>query len=205
MGTFSITVNRPQISRHHRHPLHPATVHFPIAFLTAGYFLDAVYGLTTYPATAGILSKVYDFKPVLGEVSRLSYLANIVGLITAAPAVVTGGAELLGMIQRQGLADKLRKSQDKVATVKGMHPKLKIGFAHAILNDIAIFAAGYNWWTRRNAPMYVPDNVNVLLSAGCLPLLLLSAYLGGSLIYEYGVGVQRQGSAKRIKEEGKHQ
>lgn len=33
-----------------------------------------------------------------------------------------------------------------------------------------------------------------------IPLFLYSAYLGGSLVYEYGVGVQRQGEAAEIKD-----
>lgn len=32
-----------------------------------------------------------------------------------------------------------------------------------------------------------------------IPLFLYSAYLGGSLVYEYGVGVMRQGEAAEIK------
>lgn len=36
------------------------------------------------------------------------------------------------------------------------------------------------------------------MSAAVLPLFFYSAYLGGKLVYEFGVGVQRQGEAAEI-------
>lgn len=37
-------------------------------------------------------------------------------------------------------------------------------------------------------------------SRSALPLFVYSAYLGGSLVYEYGVGIMRQGEGAEIKE-----
>jgi len=185
------------------HPIHPATVHFPIAFLCLSYFLDIVYGLATLPATAGFVRNTYNIAPFLGEISRFSHYLNILGLITAVPAVVTGGIELLAMIKKQDLANKLQKSQNKSSTVQRMHPKLKIGFVHAALNDVAVFGSGYNWWTRSSAAGYAPSDLNVLLSLAMLLFISASGYLGGMMVYEYGVGVMRQGEGKRLKESGK--
>lgn len=185
------------------HPIHAATVHFPIAFLCLSYFLDIVYALATLPATAGMVRNTYNIAPFLGDISRFSHYLNIIGLITAVPAVATGGMELLAMIKRQDLANKIQKSKNKSTTVQKMHPKMKIAFLHAALNDVAVFGSGYNWWTRSTAAGYAPTDVNVLLSVAMLIAISASGYLGGVMVYEYGVGVTRQGEGKRLKESGK--
>jgi len=185
------------------HPTHPATVHFPIAFLTLASSLDIVYALATSPATADLVGNTFKIAPLLGDLTRFSHFLNLLGLITAIPAVATGGMELLAMIKGQDLANKLQKSENKAATVQKMHPKMKIAFLHAGLNDIAVAAAGYNWWTRSTAVGYAPSSANVLVSAALFGGVLTSAYLGGKMVYEYGVGVTRPGEGKRLKEGGK--
>lgn len=47
---------------------------------------------------------------------------------------------------------------------------------------------------------YRPRGHQILLSAGGLALTLYAAYLGGGLVYENGVGVQRMGKAKAEKD-----
>jgi uncharacterized membrane protein len=190
------------LSNLNSHPLHPATVHFPIAFLSLSYGLDIVYALSTLPATAGIVRSLYNIAPLLGEISRFSHYLNIIGIITAVPAVLTGGQQLLGMIKRQDLATKVQKSKNKSATVQKMHPKMKVAFLHAALNDVAVFGSVYNWWSRRNVVGYAPSDTNVLLSVNMLVALLASAWLGGLMVYEYGVGVTRQGE-KSLRENDK--
>lgn len=71
---------------------------------------------------------------------------------------------------------------------------------HALLNDVAVAGAFYNFWTRSKVEGYLPDGVNALVSSVLLGGVIFSAYLGGSLIYKHGVGVQRQGDGKEIKE-----
>ena len=181
------------------HPLHPATVHFPIAFLSLSYFFDILYGLSTHPSTASLARLAFDFTPFLGDMARLSHYLNILGLLTAVPAAATGGMELMAMIQRQDLVNKLQKSQNKSAAAQRMHPKLKIGFLHAALNDLAIVGSGYNWWTRRAAIGNVPANINIALSSVLMFSIFFSAYLGGQMVYKYGVGVQRQSEAKKMQ------
>ena len=183
--------------------MHPAIVHFPIAFLTITYALDILYGLSTHPQTAPWVGKAYNFAPHLGEIARLSFLANTVGVAMAIPAVLTGGVQLFAMIKRQDLLNKLQKSEGKADVAKHMHPKIRVGLAHAVLNDVGIFAAGFNWWTRRSTAGNAPTDVNVVVSSLCLPLLMLAASLGGMLVYDYGVGVRTQGATRRVKEGGK--
>lgn len=181
------------------HPLHPATVHFPIAFLSLSYFLDILYGLSTQPSTASLVRLAFDFTPFLGDMARFSYYLNILGLLTAMPAAATGGMELIAMIQRQDLVNKLQKSENKSTAAQKMHPKLKIGFLHAALNDFAIVGSGYNWWTRRAVIGNAPADINIVLSAVLMFSVFFSAYLGGQMVYKYGVGVQKQSEAKKTQ------
>ncbi|GAA5909041.1 hypothetical protein JCM6882_004976, partial [Rhodosporidiobolus microsporus] len=55
-------------------------------------------------------------------------------------------------------------------------------------------------WIRRQSSQLTLPYLNSVLAALALPLFFYSAYLGGSLVYEYGVGVQRQGEGKEVKE-----
>jgi len=181
------------------HPIHPATVHFPIAFLSLAYALDILYGLSTHPSSSKLVASIYDTAPFLGDIARFSYYLSILGIVTGIPAILTGGAQLMEMLKRQDLANKLQKSQNKAATVQKMHPKLKIAFLHAAMNDVAILGTGYNWWTRRTIAGNAPADTNVYISAGLLFSLLFSAFLGGKLVYEHGVGVMRIGEANRLK------
>ncbi|KAF2403779.1 hypothetical protein EJ06DRAFT_579719 [Trichodelitschia bisporula] len=185
------------------HPAHPATVHYPLAFFTASYGLDIVYGLATHPATKSLTNSVVNFAPHLLDAAKFSHYANVLGLLTAFPAIATGGAELLAMIRGQDLANKFKKSDDKTKTAAKMHPKMKMAFAHAVLNDAVFLVSAYNWWTRRSVPYYIPGTANVWLSALAMGMLMASGYLGGQMVYRHGVGVERQGTAKRLKEEGK--
>lgn len=165
--------------------------------------MDIIYGLSTHPQTVSWVHTVYDLTPYLGEISRFSYFTNTLGVAMAIPATLTGAVELMAMIKRQDLLNKLQKSGDKTNAAKRMHVKIKIGFAHALLSDVGVFAAGFNWWTRRSTTSNAPTDVNIVVSSICLPLLMLSASLGGVLVYDYGVGVRRQGATRRLKEDGK--
>lgn len=54
----------------------------------------------------------------------------------------------------------------------------------------------------RNRPHedYRPYNHQILLSAGGLGMTLFAAFLGGSLVYKHGVGVQRMGEGAKEKQ-----
>lgn len=75
-----------------------------------------------------------------------------------------------------------------------MRPKIKTAFMHAGMSDMAVLTAVFSWWVRRGnvevlTGAVVPTNVNVLISSVSLPALLYSAGLGGTLVYNYGVGL----------------
>lgn len=182
---------------HYSHPVHPALVHFPIAFLSLTYGLDTLHGLAT-PLSMPIFR---DLKPYLVDISRASHYANILGILTTLPAIVTGSAELIGMYRSNGLYEKVKRESDGQVVQSQINPKVALAVSHAALNDISLAISVYNWYTRRNVPDFMPSNANMLLSALALPGLMLSGYLGGAMVYKYGVGVMRQGEAARIKKE----
>lgn len=182
------------------HPIHPALVHFPVTFLSVGFALDAIHGLaSTALAPKALTTLVLDNQ---SDLARLAYLAHVAGFLTALPAVVTGAAELIGMWSKQGLREEVRAASDGRVVSTGLNQKLRTTLTHAGLNDVAVAVSAYAWWTRRHVHDHMPTGFSLLLSALTLPGLFYSAYLGGSLVYEHGVGVMRQGSGKQIKQRG---
>ncbi|KZM28143.1 uncharacterized protein EKO05_0005828 [Ascochyta rabiei] len=166
------------------HPSHPALVHFPITFTAITGGLDAIYYASKLPATSGLVNSVFNsldkaIQPQAFPV--LSYYSTILTILTTLPAIVTGVIQLSPVIQRDGFQSK----------------KAKVGAVHALINDIALFATIYNWWTRSQQVGFAPSSTNVFVSSAlALPLTMYSAYLGGSLVYEYGMGFTRGNSKK---------
>jgi uncharacterized membrane protein len=114
----------------------------------------------------------------------LSYYSTILTILTTLPAVVTGIIQLSPVIQRDGFKSK----------------KAKVGAMHALLNDVALFATIYNWWTRSQQIGFTPNTTNVLISSAlALPVTMYSAYLGGSLVYEYGMGFSKSSPLKKAQ------
>ncbi|KIW07520.1 uncharacterized protein PV09_01483 [Verruconis gallopava] len=181
------------------HPAHPVFVHHPIAFLSMSYALDIIYGVATHPFTAKAVASVYDVTPYLGDVAKFSHYFNMLGLVFAVPAVLSGGQQLMSMIKKQDLASKFEKSQNKAATAQKMHPKMKAAFAHAAMMDVCIATAVYNWWTRSTRAGYVPGEMSLFVSAGTLAAIILAGYIGAELVYEYGVAVASP--SRRSKED----
>jgi uncharacterized membrane protein len=174
-------------------------VHHPLAFWSVSYLLDFLYGAATHPSTAKTVSSIYDVAPFLGDIAKFSYYLNLLGLIFAVPAVMSGGQQLMQMIKKQDLAAKFEKSQNKSATAQKMHPKMKLGFAHAAMNDACVAASVYTWWTRSTNPGYAPDELHLIISAVSFLLLSTAGWLGAAMVYEHGVGVARAPAAKGAK------
>ncbi|KAF7503739.1 hypothetical protein GJ744_003322 [Endocarpon pusillum] len=165
-------------------PLHPATVHFPIAFLTTSWALDLLYSaVTNVLPKSNFLAK--SLSPHLPTLTVISHYSLALGILSGVVSIVTGGAQLSKMISNGGIYE---------ADGKTMRPKVKTAFVHAGMNDVAILTAAFSWWVRRGnvdvlTGAVVPTSTNVLISALSLPSLLYSADLGGKLVYNYGVGL----------------
>jgi uncharacterized membrane protein len=104
---------------------------------------------------------------------QLSFYAIIFGLIMTVAAVPTG------------LVDW--------TSIKKEKPAWKLGLYHMILNLVvaALFAVnlGLRVQNFRDAP--VVSGLPLLLSIVGTALLIISAYLGGRMTYEYGISVAR--------------
>lgn len=139
------------------------------------------------PATAGVVAtafKTLDIAIPTSLFPTLSYYSTILTLLTAIPAVITGALELQPVIARDGFSSK----------------KAQTGVIHALINDVALFGAAYNWWVRRTSTGFVPDTTNVAISAAlAIPTSFFAAYLGGHLVYQYGMGVGRGNTNKAKK------
>jgi uncharacterized membrane protein len=174
-----------------RHPIHPAIVHFPIAFNLLSWGLDILYALTTTYVKPSFLTSRFSSATTLLDITRLSYFLLCIGLITTVPAIMTGNIQLVGMIKKNGgpwEKDATGKAKDT------MVPKIKSAITHAIINDIVFVANLYSWYIRKDKESrvnvgHVPNGTNLLISA-ILPILLInSAKIGGTLVFNHGVGL----------------
>jgi hypothetical protein len=126
-------------------------------------------------------AKTAQFQIPLTMLPVLSHYTTIAALVTMVPSILSGGSQLLPVIQRDGFKSS----------------KAKTGVAHAAMNDVVAAALAYNWWTRRNVPGFTPSPLNLVLSGlVALPMVMYSAKLGGDLVYTYGMGI---GSSKAKK------
>jgi uncharacterized membrane protein len=109
---------------------------------------------------------------------QLSFYAIIFGLAAALLAVPTGLVDWSG--------------------IKKKKPAWKIGLYHMSLNLIATLLFAVNlalrWQTFRDASDV--DRIPLLLSAVGTLILIASAYLGGRMVYEYGISVARMSKKK---------
>jgi uncharacterized membrane protein len=139
------------------------------------------------PATAGAVATVFktlDIAIPTSLLPTLSYYSTIFTLLSAVPAVISGALELQPVIARDGFGSK----------------KAQAGVLHALVNDLTLFGAAYNWWVRRTTTGFVPSTTNVVISAAlAVPASFFAAYLGGQLVYQYGMGVGRGSSSNAKK------
>lgn len=187
-------------------PIHPATVHFPISFLFLSYTLDILHS-TRLSLPVSLQNSLLGPHDLTSAAHSLLSL----GLLTAIPAVLTGGRELITMIQKQGMYES-----DGV-TVK---TKVKATLAHAVANDVLLAVSTWIWYSRRqvsegggggldvekssttDAAVYAHSTSFVVAEICTLGLLLLGANIGGTLTYNYGVGFSNL-SAAAGKKDGK--
>ncbi|CZS88424.1 uncharacterized protein RAG0_00179 [Rhynchosporium agropyri] len=176
------------------HPIHPSTVHLPIAFLLAGSGLDILSYFTTHSAfllsTVTSLSSIFTRNAtpigVLYHLSLFSYASTIAGIFTSFPAITSGLFEFYDLVQTHGLDFS--------------NQKIKITSIHAALNDVALFGAVYNVISRYGREAWISNGKNTLVSMALFGGVGYAAFLGGGLVYTHGVGVQRMGKGKEEKE-----
>ncbi|KAK5128194.1 hypothetical protein LTR08_004073 [Meristemomyces frigidus] len=175
-------------------PVHPALVHFPIAFISLAVGIDVLHGLA--PRLPALITNAL---PIANDMTRASYFLLSLGLLSAIPVITTGIAEAKKAIDKQGLYERDGKS---------IKPKFKAVIAHAIANDVVIALMAYIWYCRRSAAnnslagkmgvgsaaltaeaAYAPVMWMVVVEALMGGLQLFAAGIGGSLTYNYGFGM----------------
>lgn len=158
-------------------PVHPATVHFPLGLLLTAYGLDVLDSVYSAVPTA-----ISTYLPSTLEIPRLSYYALSAGLLASIPAIMSGGSQAYKMIAKQGIYE---------ADNKTIRPKVKMTISHALLNDAVVAISAYTWWCKRESSSLNYANEGWMVAASIVAgvLLTYSGHLGGTLTYNYGVGL----------------
>ncbi|KAH7417812.1 hypothetical protein BKA64DRAFT_179979 [Cadophora sp. MPI-SDFR-AT-0126] len=179
------------------HPIHPATVHLPVAFLLAASALDILTFICVSSSPilnitvniSSIFSSTASQVAVIYHLCLFSYVSTVAGVLTSFPAITSGLFEAYAMISAKGLDLS--------------NPVIKTTLIHAGLNDLAVFGAVYNMLSRWGREAYMPTGGNTLVSFLMLGGVAYAAFLGGGLVYTHGVGVQRMGKGKEEKDAGR--
>jgi uncharacterized membrane protein len=122
-------------------------------------------GLLATAVIFDILHLVTD-NPVLASVSFYMIAAGIVGGLLAA---------IFGLIDWLALPNNSRAKN--------------IGLWHGVGNVVIVALFAVSWLLRGNNPNFVPDTFALLLSFAGVGLALITAWIGGELVYRLGVGV----------------
>ncbi|GAM86837.1 hypothetical protein ANO11243_048570 [Dothideomycetidae sp. 11243] len=156
-------------------PLHPGLTHWPFAFLTVSFFLDALQ-----PIHDSLPASVLSILPPAVELHRISFYALSAGLLTAVPAVLSGGAQAVQIFQTTGVWEK----------GGGLKPKVKAVLFHAITMDIILAAAAWVWSGRdRNEVAFTKEWGRAGIAVALSLALMFSMNLGGQLTYNWGMGM----------------
>jgi len=109
---------------------------------------------------------------------RLSFWAILLGLIAALVAIPTGIVDWKG--------------------VKKENPAWKIGLWHMLVNAVVFVIFIFNAKIRLQSFRFDTEVDAIALTLSIIGTVLLvgSAYLGGSMVYAYGIGVARHSKKK---------
>lgn len=165
--------------------------------------MDALYALRS-----NLPGMITNNLPPDTDLTRASYWLLSIGLITAVPTVMSGTAQAYKMVAKQGMYQ---------ADGKTIKDKVKATIAHAVVNDISLFATAYVWWTRRqiaattiagkmgvgsvstSSAAYAPATWMVAAEVVAMMLMFFGASIGGSLTYNYGIGFSAMSSGKKTQ------
>lgn len=143
------------------------------------FHVAATSPLTSEYVQAGV--KSLELQLPLEIIPLLSYYTTILAIVFMVPAILSGGSQMLPLIQRDGFGTK----------------KVKTALAHAGLNDTVMLMLVYNWWTRRNVEGFAPSSINLAVSSTlAMPIVFFAGALGSELVYTHGMGVGRASTGK---------
>jgi len=191
-------------------PIHPSTVHFPIAFLALAFSFDIVYHLSDRLPKA-----VTNQFPPYADLTRFSFYLLSIGLFSTIPAVVTGVREAVVSVQKQGLWEEGEKNKGETTFV--VREKFKAMIAHAVIQDAVLIATATIWYQKRNAAnnslagkvgvgsfstgaaAYAPTNAMVIGEAILLAMIAMGGNIGHVLAFNFGMGLSVGGGKKKQK------
>ena len=133
--------------------------------------------LIVFPVGLWIFSLVCDLIRLAGASqdawSTVAFFSMIGGIIGALCAAVPG---LIDLLFYKG----------------GVPPLKKIALTHMAINLTAVVLYAINIWLRASSPTNVDTSMSipVLLSIIGVALIFVSGWLGGQMVYVYGVGVE---------------
>lgn len=107
-----------------------------------------------------------------------AHFVSLLALLSLVPTALTGAAEYI----------RLNKSDAHITR------KVQL---HSGLNTVVAVITLYLYMKCSSRPGNIPTQGEVLLGVFSVGLLLVSGHLGGELVFEHGVGVQRQGKARK--------
>jgi uncharacterized membrane protein len=169
------------------HP-HPASVHFPIAFLALACGLDVLQ-------VASGTFNVVDVKHVASaqEIMKAAHYAQLLGLITAVPATATGSLDGIKSVLAQGLYD---------SQTKQLKPKMKTLMIHTLVTTAASLVHLSIYFARERAQLSSAslgqlEPTLVAVEAIFTLLMFFGAKLGGELAFKFGMGTGKQQVKKK--------
>jgi uncharacterized membrane protein len=191
-------------------PLHPAIVHFPIVLLLIAFGLDTLHLFhDTLPEAVLKLGLL----PPAEELPRLAYLALSAGVLSSIPAALSGIAQANKVLARLGgVFDASGKVHPKMRAI-GLHAIMADtviltsgwvwwqrraalaehargdSLAERLGLDVAHHDDGRGACGGAEAAKYATEPWIVGLEAVLAAMLVLAADAGGSLTYQYGVGM----------------
>src|SRR5688500_1405154 len=109
---------------------------------------------------------------------QMAYYAILTGLLVALLAALAGLADWLD--------------------IKPENPARKLGLIHMVLNLVAVAVFALNLWLRAQLPVETATIPLLHLGLTVLGNLLIavSGYLGGRLVFHYGISVARHNKSK---------
>jgi uncharacterized membrane protein len=122
-------------------------------------------GLLSMAVIFDILSMIFN-NPLFPTVSFYMIAAGVLGGLLAA---------IFGFIDWLALPNNSRAKS--------------IGLWHGLGNFVIVLLFAASWLLRRNNVDFIPDSLALLLSFAGVALALITAWIGGELVYRLGVGV----------------
>lgn len=174
-----------------RHP-HPASVHFPIAFLALTCGLDIYLAVIQYQPHLAYAQFASN-----AEIAKAAIFVQTLGLLTAMPALVTGFASGI-----KSFSAGIYEGKDQN---KRMRPKVKLTGLHALITTTAMLGNLILWNLRKATSLsqkgglesaYTLRTELVIVEALLCGSMFFGAKQGGTLAFGFGMGFSRGQRAK---------